>query len=316
VFCNQQNISGVCDIPKPADIAHIIERHLSTFSEESSRVEVAFFGGSFTGLPVELQVEYFSAVAPFIECGQVQSIRLSTRPDYINPKILEMLAQNGVGTIELGAQSMDAEVLKLSGRGHTAQQVEEASSSILQRGFNLGLQMMVGLPGDTPEKAMNTSERFVELGASQVRIYPTLVIRETPLANLFQQGKFSPLQLHEAVGICKELLLFFEKNSVKVLRVGLHPSEGLVSGADLLAGPFHPAFKELVDTSIWADTLHKAVSEKKLERRIEIRVSPKQLNAAIGHKATNKKRLLELFESVNFVADNKLTGRQIHVGNC
>ncbi len=294
----------------------IIEQHLSTFGEEYRRVEVAFFGGNFTGLPVELQVDYLSAVARFREQGLVQSIRLSTRPDYMTPAILDILFQYGVGAIELGAQSTDPEVLKLSGRGHSADQVEEASELILKGGFDLGLQMMVGLPADTLQKTMKTASRFVELGASQVRIYPTLVIRNTPLANLFKQGKYTPLQLQEAIEICKELVLFFEKNSVKVLRVGLHPSEGLISGAELLAGPFHPAFKELVETAIWADILHGVVLEKEIGKTVEVRVSSKQINAAIGHKAANKKRLIELFKRVKFVGDNKLIGRQYHVGNC
>jgi histone acetyltransferase (RNA polymerase elongator complex component) len=316
VFCNQQNISGVCNIPKPAEVAEIINQHLGTFKQDNRRVEVAFFGGSFTGLPVDLQVDYLSTVAPFMEQGQVQSIRLSTRPDYITAEILDILYENGVGTIELGAQSMDGEVLQLSGRGHTAKQVETASKQILQKGFDLGLQMMVGLPADTFHKSMHTASRFVELGASQVRIYPTLVIRDTPLALLFQKEKYTPLEMQAAVDICKELVLLFEKNGIKVLRVGLHPSEGLASGADLLAGPFHPAFKELVETAIWADILKENTNSLDLGSNLEIRVSPRQLNAAIGHGAENKKRLLEFFKSVSFIADKQLEGRQVYVSNC
>ncbi len=313
VFCNQQNISGAFAIPKPADVAKIIAEHLATIAGGNRRVEAAFFGGNFTGLTLKLQSEYLSAVAPFIYNGQVQSIRLSTRPDYITPPKLEMLAHHNVGTIELGAQSMDEDVLKQSGRGHTIQQVEEASKLILRHGFNLGLQMMVGLPGDTPAKAMQTASRFVELGASQVRIYPTLVIRHTLLATLFQKGGYIPLQLHEAVEICRTLVLFFEQNSLKVLRVGLHPSEGLLSGDKLLAGPFHPAFKELVETAIWADILQKAVFDKNPGGNLKIRISPKQINAAIGHKASNKKALLALYTHVNFVSDDNLNGRQFYV---
>ena len=298
-FCNQEKISGHNLIPDDAEIIETIEAHLKSFKEKNRFVEVAYFGGSFTGIPFDQQEHFLGLVQPFIEKGLVQSIRLSTRPDYIDGKILRMLKKYNVGTIELGAQSLDDEVLKKSHRGHTAKQVEEASKLIHEFGFKLGLQMMIGLPGDSFEKSLETANKIVELGADNTRIYPALVIKDTAMHLWYEKGKYTPLSLEEAVNWTKQILPVFENAGVKVIRVGLHPSEGLMDGEELIAGPFHISFRELVLTEIWNDKL-KPLLETAQEGNLKITIPFGNLNHAIGYKAKNKNMLLEKYKFVSF----------------
>ena len=302
VFCNQRKITGRELIPGDGEIIQSVEEHLLSFKEKERVVEIGFFGGSFTGIPFEQQKHYLELVQPFLDSGQVSGIRLSTRPDYIDDGILELLKKYKVSTIELGAQSLDIEVLEASFRGHTVQQVEEASRKIIDHGFELGLQMMIGLPGDTFEKSVHTAYRIIELGASNTRIYPTVVIKGTALEQWYKTGKFKPLTLDEAVNWTKQILPIFEDAGIKVLRVGLHPSEGLLNGEELIAGPFHQSFKELVLTEIWGDLLKPLLVDQKGES-IELVVPEKEINYAIGYRGKNKKMLLEKFNSIKFVAD-------------
>ena len=250
VFCNQFKITGKGTIPDDGKILQTIESHLSSFQPEQRHVEIGFFGGSFTGIPLPQQEHLLALVQPYILSGKISGIRLSTRPDYITDEILGLLGKYRVTTIELGAQSLDDEVLKKSVRGHTAAQTARASEMILSAGFELGLQMMIGLPGDTEEKSMYTGKRIIELGATSTRIYPTLVIRDTILQKWFTGGKYVPLTLADAVHQTKKLLLLFENAHMQILRVGLHPSEGLLNGTELIAGPFHRSFRELILTEI------------------------------------------------------------------
>ncbi|NTW32349.1 MAG: radical SAM protein [Bacteroidetes bacterium] len=314
MFCNQRNISGQLKVPSEKEIIETIEKYLSTINSENSFTEVAFFGGSFTGLPLNEQERFLKTVQPFIKSGVIKSIRVSTRPDYINKEILNLLKVYGVKTIELGAQSMDEEVLKLSGRGHNVEDVINASGLIKAEGFSLGLQMMIGLPGDTLEKAIITAKQIIALGADNTRIYPALVIKDTELENLYLENNYNPLTLEEAVYRAKEVFKIFEKSNVKVLRMGLHPSEGLISGDSLVAGPFHVSFGELVFTALWAEALSPLLKTRNA-KSITISVPKKQLNFAIGYNASNKKMLLQHFKNVNFVSDTSLTGRNYSVNS-
>lgn len=298
-FCNQEKISGHSLIPDDRQIIETIENHLNSFTEKDRIVELAYFGGSFTGIPYEQQEHYLSLVQAFIKKGHIQSIRLSTRPDYIDNKILQLLKKYNVETIELGAQSLDDEVLKKTFRGHTVAQVETASALIHNYGFKLGLQMMIGLPGDSLEKSMYTANKIVDLGADNTRIYPALVIRDTAMHTWFKNGKYSPLSLEEAVTWTKEILPIFENAGVNVIRVGLHPSEGLISGDELVAGPFHISFRELVLTEIWNDKL-KPLLKLEQHNNLELTIPYGSLNHAIGHKAKNKKMLLKKYKFVSF----------------
>jgi histone acetyltransferase (RNA polymerase elongator complex component) len=314
VYCNQRSISGFLKEPSYEEILEIINKHLATIPTENSHVEIGFFGGSFTGLPKNDQENYLKIVQPFLESGVIHGIRLSTRPDYIDEDILELLKKYHVTTIELGAQSMDDEVLKLSGRGHTAEQVIAASHLIKQKGFSLGLQMMLGLPGDTLEKSIATAKAIVALGADNTRIYPTLVITETELEKLYNEGSYSPLSLDTAVNWTKEVYKIFEKGNVKILRIGLHPSEGLISGKNLVAGPFHVSFGERVMTALWKDALLSLLENSSSEgNNIMISVSSKQINNAIGHETSNKRMLEQKFKKVKFIIDPVLEGRNFHV---
>lgn len=307
IYCNQQKISGRIKIPDSNEIVNIIENHLQTISTAYATVELAFFGGNFTGLNKNDQADYLRLVEPYIKQGKISGIRLSTRPDYIDKEVIEILKKYHVTTIELGAQSMDNEVLKLSKRGHTAEDTESASKIILDSGFKLGLQMMIGLPGDTLEKASFTANRIIELGAGNTRIYPCLVIKGTRLEEMYINGNYNPLSIDEAVFWSKELLKIFESGGVDVIKLGLHPSEGLLSGHDLVAGPFHQSFRELVLTGIWRELLEPLLLKK--GKNIEIFVPPGQLNYAVGYRATNKKLLLNNFSEVKFKPAAKLHGR-------
>ena len=336
VFCNQQKISGYTQSPDFQEVTHTIRAYLNSFKVGERHVEVGFFGGTFTGIPTDIQENYLKTVQPFLDSGEVQGIRLSTRPDYIDEEVLARLKRYRVTTIELGAQSLDDSVLLASRRGHTVKQVETAAAMIHAAGFDLGLQMMIGLPGDTQEKALATAQKIIDLSASNTRIYPALVIKDTVMHRWYQQGKYIPLTLKEAVNWSKELLLLFEKASVRVIRLGLHPSEGLLDGSELIAGPFHPSFRELVLTEIWYDMLvtelrlnegtsgrlhhvntsgrlrHVHISGH-LHQKIEIFVPPPEINYAIGYGGKNKKRLLEHFREVKFTPDATLSGRNFKV---
>ncbi len=307
VFCDQQKITGqVAGMPDDA-IIQTIETHLQTLDASEMQIRVAFFGGSFTALPLSRQEHYLRLVQPFLDNGKVIGIRLSTRPDYINEPILKMLKGFGVDTIELGIQSMDESVLQKSGRGHTATDACEASALIREAGFSLVLQMMPGLPGDTFAKTLDTTRQIIEMGAEAVRIYPTLVIKGTKLESLYKNGQFSPLSLEEAVEWCSKIVPLFENADVTILRVGLHPSGGLINGNELVAGPFHPAFGAMVYSRIWYHILNRLQSGT--GNRITVTVHPKELNPAIGYGKTNRMMLQERFERVVFRTDYSLSGR-------
>jgi histone acetyltransferase (RNA polymerase elongator complex component) len=312
IFCDQVQISGHVDVPGPADIIQIIEKHLTTIPSTNSTVEVGFFGGTFTGLSMALQESYLDAVQPFIKNQQIEGIRLSTRPDYIDEENLDMLRKYNVQTVELGAQSMDNEVLVKSGRGHTAEDTVKAAKMIEVYGFRLGLQMMVGLPGDTAEKSLATAKSFVELQARDVRIYPALVIRGTSLERLYHLGKFTPLNLNEAAEMVAGIYRIFENAKINIIRTGLHPSEDLLNGGALIAGPFHVSFKELVLTKLWEEEL-RGVFQEEGKEKVEIFIPPGQINYAVGYQSHNKNKLLKKFKTVRFNIDQSLTGRKYYV---
>jgi len=311
VFCNQHRIAGADCAPSVAEVVTKVEEHLLTIPDGND-VEIGFFGGNFTGIPVEEQKAYLASVQPYITSGKVTGIRISTRPDYISKEILLMLKQYHVTTIELGAQSLDEEVLKLAGRGHTAAHVHEASQMIKEHGFNLGLQMMIGLPGDTAAKSIFTAKEIIRLGAECTRIYPTLIIKETELEQLFIEGKYNPLSLEEAISRVADIVPLFISANVKILRIGLHPSEGLLDNTSLVAGPFHVAFGEMVFSEIWRRLLTNVVYENGKRNILTLTVASGMRNGAIGHKAMNKARLLESFRKVVFEESAELKGFEYH----
>ncbi len=311
IYCNQRKISGQIKIPEFNEIRSTIKMYLSTIHTPGAIIELAFFGGNFTGLELQVQEDYLSLIQPYIKEGKISGIRLSTRPDYINEENLQVLKRYHVTTIELGAQSMDDTVLKKSQRGHTARDTEIASQLILKNGFQLGLQMMIGLPGDTLDKAKYTAKRIIELGADNTRIYPALVIKGTEFEDMYALGTYKPLSIENAVSWSKELLKIFEAGGVDVIKLGLHPSEGLLSGHDLIAGPFHQSFRELVLTEIWSELL-EPLNQKRGER-IEILVPSDQFNYAVGYEAKNKKFLLNNFHEAVFKPSENMKGRNFQI---
>lgn len=305
VFCDQRKISGSLKSPEIDEIDQIIKTYLSTLPTEKAYVEVGFFGGNFTGIPTQDQRAFLNVAQKYINKGSVKSIRLSTRPDYISPEIIALLKEYSVQTIELGAQSMDDGVLIKSGRGHSVQDIIDSSELIKAAGFKLGLQMMLGLPGDTYEKCIGTAKQITALKPTDVRIYPTLVIKGTELAKLYKKGKYEPLAMQKAVMWTKDIYKIFETAGLNIIRVGLHPSEELSDKKSLLAGPYHPSFRELVLTEMWSDRFEEKL-DFNLSSSVWIYVAPSQLNSAIGYQSTNLRWLKLKYDSVNIKIDKKL----------
>lgn len=282
-FCNQKTISGSVKELSCEDVTVTLEGAVKD-GVNPKTTEIAFFGGSFTAIDREYMISLLEAAHPFIENGKFSGIRVSTRPDAIDEDVLIILRSYGVTAIELGAQSMDDEVLHLNNRGHSAQDVVNASQLIKSKGFSLGLQMMTGLLGDTDEKALQTCEAIINLKPDTVRIYPTIVLKNTCLGELFEKGEYMPQSLPEATNLCAKLLLRFYENNVKVIRLGLHSGGNVEEG--YLAGPYHPAFGELCESKIY---LHKAFDIIKSKGITEgtIYVNPRELSKMIGQNKSN-----------------------------
>ena len=303
IYCNQRYISGQINQPEKEEIIEKINTNLSTF-KPPYKAELAFFGGSFTGIEPHKQIEYLEIIQPYIKRGEIESIRISTRPDYINESILQTLKAYNVRTIELGAQSLCQDVLDYAQRGHRVEDVENASKLIIDSGFDLGLQMMIGLPKDSIEKSILSAEKIVSLGAKSTRIYPTLVIENTELANLYRKGDYIPLELDDAVIWAANIYKIFYNNNVRILRVGLHPSESLINKTELLAGAFHVSFRELVLTEIWKQELNQIPKDK--TKQLIITTHPKSKNHAIGYCSSNKNYLQTQFKHVFYQEDSSL----------
>lgn len=285
VFCNQKRITGNLKETTPDDVTRIIDEHLKTLPSKGRTIEVAFFGGSFTGIPIDEQSALMARVKPYIESGEVDGIRLSTRPDYITDEILQNLKNYGVTTIELGVQSMVDSVLKASNRGHISDDVTKSVKLIRDYGFSLGLQMMTGLPGDTPIHSIETAKRIIVLKPDFVRIYPTLTIKDTYLEKMYHKGEYQPQSLDDAVELAKELLLMFESNGISVIRIGLQPTDEINENASVVAGPFHSSFGELVESAVYYDIIENAI--KGLSGDVLIYVNPKEVSKATGNKRKN-----------------------------
>lgn len=248
VFCNQKRISGCISAPDEKNVRDIIEAHLKTNGERP--VEIAFFGGSFTGIPLNEQEMYLQIVDSYRREIPLD-IRASTRPDCIFPEVTDLLTKYKVGLIELGVQSMDDKVLRLSGRGHDSKCVGEAVKRLRSSGIEVGIQTMLGLPGDSFEGALSTANKVIELAPSVVRIYPTLVIRDTALADMYYSGTYTAMSLEEAVELTAILMEMYENAGINVIRAGLQPTENISDpgeNRDVIAGPFHPAFRQLANS--------------------------------------------------------------------
>jgi len=311
IYCNQFKITGLKHIPDIDTARDIIEKYLKTIPRNNSEIEIGFFGGNFTGLKIALQKAYLDLAKSYVNNnnGCIQGIRMSTRPDYISKAKLQFLKNYPITTIELGVQSTDKDVLQISERGYDFPIVEKASALIHQFGFKLGLQMMIGLPSDTFEKSMKTAHEIARLGATEARIYPTLVIKETQLETLFRNHHYSPLSLEQAIDWSTELLCFFEQHNVRVIRLGLHPSEELTECQSIVAGPFHPSFRQLVETEIWKKEFQK-IQSPDFVRGITLEIAPAQLGNAAGYGGCNRKILTERFKNVRLKGNTDMEGRK------
>lgn len=309
VFCNQEKISNTFSVPKPSEIGSIIDSYLETIPQ-NREINIAFFGGSFTGIPENEMISYLKEAHKYVVSGQVQGIRLSTKPDYISNEILDILEKYGVTAIELGAQSTNDKILVKSGRGHKFDAIENAVELIKKRNFELGLQMMLGLPHDTLELSIQTAKDIVRLKADTTRIYPTVVVEGTVLERMYHIGEYKVLSLEEAVIWSKEVLKIFNEAKINVLRVGLHPSEELELGKSLVAGPIHPSFKEMVLSALWNDILLEKLDSK---GELIVEVSGKQLNYAIGYKGINRQNFKKQSFDIKFIANPTLKDFELNV---
>ncbi|MDD3875229.1 MAG: radical SAM protein [Bacteroidales bacterium] len=305
VYCNQQAITGVSKLPDERSIINEIEMHLSTIDYLNSYVEIAFFGGNFTGIPEPVQKQFLSIAETYIIAGKIKGIRISTRPDFINDKNLSFIRQHGVKVIELGVQSMDDGVLRQSERAYNSETVIRAAKQIKEHGFLLGMQMMTGLPGDSPEKSIKTAKSIIELGAQETRIYPLLVIKNTKLEKLYNEGLYKSQTLEEAVILAKNLFNLFNKSGVRVLKMGLHPSKELTQHDAVIDGPFHSSFAELVYTEIWKEKFSDIFPQK--DKVLQIILNKNDYNHAIGYKGINKKQLKSLFKNVLFDTNDSIS---------
>jgi histone acetyltransferase (RNA polymerase elongator complex component) len=308
VFCNQTNITGQDRPASARDVAVTIDRYLASRTGSftpindhrssiiNPNVHLAFYGGSFTALPLDEQEAYLQAARPFIESGRIADIRLSTRPDCISGKVLDLLARYRVKTVELGVQSMDDRVLALAGRGHTARDTVNAVALLREYRFTVGLQLMPGLPGDSADLFRATVDTVIGLKPDFVRLYPALVIKGTPLERLFRSGKYDPLPLDAAVSTCREAYTKFEGAGISVVRMGLQPTEELERPGTILAGPYHPAFGQLVESSIFLDKMRALLREGRKKRKTAVfGVNPREVSAAVGQRRENIERLKQEF---------------------
>ena len=300
IFCNQRSISGQQKMITKEEIEKTIEFYLKNIKDKEAKIEVAFFGGSFTGIDVEKQEEFLQVAYEYIKQGKIQSIRISTRPDYIDKIILKRLKKYKVETIELGVQSTNDYILKRCNRGHSFDDVKKASKMIRWHGFKLGHQMMVGLPESTRIDEINTAKELIKLKPKMVRIYPVLVIKNTRLEKEFMDEKYIPLTVVQAVETCKELVSMFNKKKIEIIRIGLQNTDEISDpnseGSEVVAGPYHPAFRQLVESGLWYDTIVSKIKQLNVKvKKVRVLVNPQDVNNVVGHKRENIEKLKDMY---------------------
>lgn len=290
-FCNQNSISGAVKTPTIDDVNKICDQALIDLKENAKNSEIAFFGGSFTAIDYEYMENLLKTANKFISKDKFCGIRISTRPDAINKQILEILKKYNVTAIELGVQSLDEQVLELNHRGHSLNDVEEAVKLIKQYNFSLGLQMMVGLYGDNKERLYKTTEKIIRYNPDTVRIYPTVIIKDTLLEKLFNQNKYKPLSLSQAVELTSEIMEKFMEKNINMIRVGLHASDLLEQ--DMIAGPYHPAFRDLCEGEIYYKKCLELLKNKN-QSEVILGVNNKCVSKLVGQNKINIEKLKKL----------------------
>lgn len=285
VFCNQRRISGHIEPATAQTVKNAIEE-AAALTPSGTKRQLAFYGGSFTAIPEVRQIELFEAAQPYLADGTISSIRLSTRPDAIDGTVLKRLKKYGVTVIELGAQSMCDRVLELSGRGHDSAAVADASRLIKDAGFDLILQMMTGLPGDTDENCIETAKKIIALLPNGVRIYPTVIVRDTVLCDMWRAGTYKEHTVEDAVRVCSKIVPLFNEAGIPIIRMGLNPTEDL-SGGDALAGAYHPALGELVHSRIMLQKARRLLAGVKPGSRVVLGVNRSDVSKMIGQHRCN-----------------------------
>lgn len=290
VFCNQRRISGHIEPATAQTVKNAIEE-AAALTPSGTKRQLAFYGGSFTAIPEAQQLELFEAAQPYLAEGVISSVRLSTRPDAIDAAVLKRLKKYGVAVVELGAQSMCDRVLELSGRGHDSAAVKNASKLIKAAGLDLILQMMTGLPGDTDESCIESAKKIIALEPDGVRIYPTVIVRDTVLCDMWRTGTYREHTVEDAVRICAKIVPLFNEAGIPIIRMGLNPTEEL-SGGDALGGAYHPALGELVFSRIMLQKARELLAEVKPESRVVLGVSRSDVSKMIGQHRCNVKALM------------------------
>jgi histone acetyltransferase (RNA polymerase elongator complex component) len=293
LFCNQKAVAA--ETPSPSSVRKFIEASITRLPSDKKNREkqIAFYGGSFTAIPQEDQTDYLNEVQPFLRSGQIHSIRVSTRPDALDEKTLSMLKEYGVKTVEIGAQSMIDEILLLSTRGHSTQDTIAAVSRSRGWSFEVGLHLMIGLPGDTCDRFLQTLDQVIALKPDFLRIHPTLVLKGSPLEILWKAGRYSPLSLEEAVYWLKKGLLKLERASIRIARIGLQPTEELQR--HYLAGPYHPALHQLIDSEIAFDLAKQLLAIHPEESAVLFLCNPKEVSNLRGQRNQNIQKLKDQF---------------------
>ena len=312
IYCDQKKIAAQQEIPSCTQIANTVEQHLETIPA-GAVVEVAFFGGSFTAVDKLQQEQFLGSVQSYLHSGSISGIRISTRPDCINESVLDHLEYYGVKVIELGVQSLHDEVLHASGRAYKAEDVYASCRLIRERRFELGVQLMIGLPGDSYSRTMESARRVLDLKAQTVRIYPTLVIGGTALEGMWKSGDYEPLGLEEAVSTCRDMFLLFQKEELRVIRMGLYPGEELLREGIVRAGPFHPSFGELVEQDIFKAQSFCAIKQYYEQygyrADIKLHVNNQDLSKMIGR---HRKNLQELKQELAIFLIQFQSHRSLH----
>lgn len=298
IFCDQASITGHKDGKvSPQQVQEQISESLNYRGRHQGPAEVAFYGGNFLGLETSYTQSLLDRAQRFVEEGLIAGIRFSTRPDTVTRDALKGLAGYTVQTVEVGAQSMDDSVLSLSRRGHTAEDTRSAVKLLKTNDLKVGIQVMPGLPGDTPESILETGRRVAELEPDFVRIYPTVVVKNTVLAKWYGAGRFKPLSLADAIGLTKRLYLLFKAQGISVIRMGLQATGSLMEPGVVVAGPFHPAFGHLVHSAIFLDlAVRELEMQETLSRRIGLKVHPADVPKMKGLRNNNIKNLIQQFD--------------------
>ena len=302
-FCNQNVITGNENQPTPQDVKNAVDTALKRKGYE---YEIAFFGGSFTAIDRQYMISLLEAAGEYVKNGSVCGIRISTRPDAIDEEVLEILKSYGVTSIELGAQSMDDEVLKANLRGHTSADVENASRLIKEYGFELGLQMMTGLYLDTDEKAIQTAQKIIDLAPATVRIYPTAVLKGTYLARLLEDKVYKAQTVDDAANLCTKLVPMFENAGIKIIRLGLHSSPELKK--NIVAGAFHDSFGEIVKSRFMLNRILKYPPDD-----YEIFVNSKSVSQLKGQQKRNIYFLMEAGYNIKVTVNDRVAVDDIKI---